>query len=273
MNIQKALIITPSRYIYLHNLDGPKYDAFDIIKLIENKDIQDEKKSKTDVQIITDEKPKKRSLKVSYDYKVKRQKCIRALENLYRNVEENSNILIYYSGHGSTQRSNNKEDNENIDQVLNLSDGSIITDNELRKYIVGNYPTKKNIKVIVIVDSCHSGDVLDLNFQYEQINDISDRFITLRNIQTQKEKQIMLISGCTPSQSTVDGPQGGAFTRALYEVLKNPKKDRKITLLILYSLIVEKLSYLRLYFGVNQDPQIYVSFDSNVQNFLDDIFN
>ena len=75
-------------------------------------------------------------------------------------------------------------------------------------------------------DSCYSGSVLDLKYQY--IDSLNYNNFTENSKQLETKGNVFMISGCTDKQTSADsvfnGKPNGAMTWSLLESLKN-KKD------------------------------------------------
>ena len=234
--MKKSLLIGISRYRYssLHSLDGVYHDIENISNTI--------KKfyPSTEISVLLDKdgftSPTKGNI-------------INAFKNIYNNVDEGDKIFIFYSGHGSNVPSTEKDEyDKNYDQAMNVLHNSIIVDNEINDLIVDKKP--KGVITYVIMDCCHSGDILDLNYKL-----VNGKFVKIRNSNDTTDGNIILISGCSAFQSTSDGPGGGAFTNRLIEIIN--KTDNNMTYSGLHEELEHKLEYLKTYFGMTQEPQVF----------------
>jgi len=182
------------------------------------------------------------------------------LSKLYQDVKPGEKILIYYSGHGSNVRTSSKDEyDQNFDQAMNVMNNQIVTDNEINDFITKNIPEKAEI--FLIFDCCHSGDIVDLKYKLK-----GERFCPIRKSLPDLDNNIVLISGCAFTQSTTDAPKGGAFTNRFLDVIKN---DKKVSYVDMYKTLQKNLNYLKVYFGMSQEPQI---FSSHVHKETDSIF-
>lgn len=187
------------------------------------------------------------------DIKPTKENILRELKNI-----KDKRVLIYYSGHGSNVKTTNKDDyDKNYDQVMNVLNNKYISDNELNDVVTKNIGC--NTELTVIMDCCHSGDILDLKYKF------IDEFIEIRKINESKNK-IVLVSGCAFTQYTVDAPKGGAFTGCLLKILE--KYNYKITFKELYNELSRGLNYLKTYFGLAQEPQIFSSKKLNKNDYF-----
>ncbi|KAI9176563.1 hypothetical protein LWI28_004338 [Acer negundo] len=88
-----------------------------------------------------------------------------AMRWLVQGCQSGDSLVFHFSGHGSRQRDFNNDEVDGYDETLCPLDyeteGSII-DDEISETIVR--PLTHGVKLHAIVDSCHSGTVLDLPF-------------------------------------------------------------------------------------------------------------
>ena len=110
-------------------------------------------------------------------------------------------LFFHYSGHGSQIKDTNGDDADGLDEVLIPSDyfsnNSIITDDEIKAIVNANL--KEGVKLIVLMDCCHSGTIFDLKYNYDTnwnpvVNDKSLNTIG----------DVIVISGCSDPQVSFD---------------------------------------------------------------------
>lgn len=151
-----------------------------------------------------------------------RKNIIQSLE-LLKDKSNNSildEIVIYYSGHGNQIKeiiSNNEIDG--MDEVivpLDWESDGLITDNKLHS-ILKNY--NENINVKCIFDSCNSGTILDLQYNYYYNTDNNSTNIIDRE-NNKLSNNIICISGCKDKQtSNVVLNSDGVWKSALTTIL------------------------------------------------------
>jgi hypothetical protein len=165
------------------------------------------------------------------------------LENLKKIVEISGDLeelLIYYSGHGTQVRDNDREEPDGKDEgivPIDYNDSGIITDDIL----YNNFFSKvdSNCRVVCVFDSCNSGSISDLDYSW--LSDGKKIYKTqLSNRQLQPiEKKIFVLSGCVDdkySYETVDPETShpcGALSLELRNVLKENNWILSIDLLII----------------------------------------
>ena len=220
----------------MSSLDGPYQDVMNMETYI---------KSKNSSSRIT------KMLDIDKSYiQPTRENILDYLKNLYNDVKPGEKVLIYYSGHGSNVKTNSKDEyDQNYDQAMNVMNNKIVTDNEINGYVTENIP--KKVEVYLIFDCCHSGDIVDLKYKLQK-----GIFKPIRKSLPDLDNKIVLMSGCAFTQSTTDAPKGGAFTNRFLDVIKD---NHKVSYLDLYNTLQKDLNYLKVYFGMSQEPQIFSS--------------
>ena len=126
-------------------------------------------------------------------------------------------LFFQYSGHGTQVKDWNGDEADGLDEALYSVKGTIITDDDINER-VKKVPTGSTL--VMIIDACHSGSMIDLPYQLEKgkIIKINDNKI---------DSNIICISGCRDNQVSMDVNDGfvayGAMSSALNAVLnKNP---------------------------------------------------
>lgn len=99
-------------------------------------------------------------------YKIPNKHNIRmALFWLVNGCQPGDSLVFHYSGHGSRQRNYNGDEVDGYDETLcplDFETQGMIVDDEINTTIVR--PLPRGVKLHAIIDSCHSGTVLDLPF-------------------------------------------------------------------------------------------------------------
>ena len=134
---------------------------------------------------------------------------------------------IHYSGHGSQVRDiNGDEITGGLDDVIVPVDyktaGFIVDD------LIFQYISQIQCPTMIIMDSCHSGTVCDLEWSFEYQNGSLFRR-TQNNQKNIKNTNIAMFSGCKDSGTsadiydTDDKKSEGAFTDSFLRALRNNK--------------------------------------------------
>lgn len=105
-------------------------------------------------------------------------------------------IFISYSGHGSNIKDKNSDETDGFDELIVPLDLKYITDDTLKTIIQNNL--KKDVSVVALFDSCNSGTVLDLKFQYLENTKYDTITENDKNLET--DGNIIMISGCRDNQ-------------------------------------------------------------------------
>ena len=133
-------------------------------------------------------------------------------------------LFFSYSGHGSyTLDRNNDEKNGTSetgnDEMIIASDLKGILDDELKSLIQNNL--KKNVTLFALFDSCFSGTVLDLKYQY--LDSLANDASTVNNNDSETIGNVIMISGCSDAQTSadayIDKKYQGAMTWAFISVI------------------------------------------------------
>jgi Caspase domain len=141
----------------------------------------------------------------------------RILKELVNLVKSNADsVFIHYSGHGTAITDTNKDETDGKDECIVPSDYStsgIISDDELNKALIGLKGTG-----IAVFDCCHSGTILDLQFN------------TINSANTATTSGgLYCFSGCLDNQlasetfADVPGLPQGAMTDAFISALRTLK--------------------------------------------------
>jgi metacaspase-1 len=167
-----------------------------------------------------------------------RENIIKHMHLLVKDNDENSRLYLHYSGHGSYVKDTNQDEIDQRDEVLcplDYSTNGMIIDDDLKKILVD--PLKEGAKLTAIVDSCHSGTILDLQVNYKiDTNDKRDRYtIDVDNHYKASKGNVMLLSGCLDNQTSADAYEEGKYQGAmtfsfLQTVNKLKAKNKTLTI-------------------------------------------
>ena len=129
-------------------------------------------------------------------------------------------LLVWsFSTHGQFIKDKNNEEKDGNDECLVAIDFELIVD-DVFNAIVKTY-LKANVTLVVIMDCCNSGTMLDLKYQYFDDDNYDNHTINEANDETLGN--VIMISGCKDNQTSTDAfidkiPQG-AMTWALLKTL------------------------------------------------------
>jgi hypothetical protein len=148
-------------------------------------------------------------------------------------------LFFSFSGHGSTTLDRNNDEKNGTsetgtsetgtsetgtsetgnDEMIIASDLKGILDDELKSLIQTNL--KKNVTLFALFDSCFSGTVLDLKYQY--LDSLANDASTVNNNDSETIGNVIMISGCSDAQTSadayIDKKYQGAMTWAFISVM------------------------------------------------------
>lgn len=153
-----------------------------------------------------------------------RENILKAFTELLSSAQEGDLLFVSYSGHGSYTLDKNGDENTLYDQLIIPSDFKAIVDDELKAIIQANL--KKGVTLFAMFDSCFSGSVLDLKYQYmDSLN--YDKY-TENDKELETNGNVFMISGCSDYQTSADAfinnKATGAMTWSFNEALKQNDK-------------------------------------------------
>lgn len=152
--------------------------------------------------------------------KPSRETILNAFKLLLVNAVAGDVLIFHYSGHGSYVRDKNREEMDGYDEAIVSNDMKYILDDEFKSLLV-NY-LKKDVTLFALFDSCHSGTMLDLRYQYMDSLHGGADVIYPKNLAT--AGKVYMMSGCMDQQTSADAfiqnKAQGAMTWALLESIK-----------------------------------------------------
>lgn len=128
-------------------------------------------------------------------------------------------VVVSFSGHGTNISDRNGDETDGKDECICPSDcqyAGIISDDELLSIFEKFNPSTR---IYVIIDSCHSGSMLDLPYSTNDTSSVSSNHIK------EIKPDIVMISGCMDPQVSADAYNyklqkfGGALTTSIINVL------------------------------------------------------
>jgi hypothetical protein len=237
-NKKNALLIGINYTNTSNQLNGCINDTIDVNNLLQQHNFNS-------IKIIND----------NTEIKPTKNNILNELKNLLTNAISGDILFFQYSGHGFyTKDTNNDEINTNYDEAIVPLDFNLITDDELKNII--NTNLKTGITLVALFDSCFSGSILDLKYQY--MDSLNDNNLTINDKVNVTNGNVILISGCNDKQTNADAYIGnnkynGALTYCFYALVKKYSDQNKQ--LTWRNLILEMRSLL-LDNGFDQIPQL-----------------
>ena len=197
-----------------------------------------------------------------YLYPTKKN-IIRHFEEFVLNKQDDDELWVHYSGHGSIRRDRSNDEKENIDSVLIPNDfqtNGVILDDDIYSII-----KDVNCRLFLLFDCCHSGSICDLPWSVQYV----DNKLIKTNINTNQHKNLNIyaISGSTDMQLSMEKynkflqKKVGALTNAFLMLLHNNKYNMAIE-----ELFIEICRYLS-YSGFEQTPILSCTSDEITYKF------
>jgi len=161
------------------------------------------------IKIFTDETP----------IKPTRANILAAFTQLLKSGVAGDILFFSYSGHGSYTADLNHDETSGNDEMIVPLDFKCIVDDELKALVQTHL--KKNVTLFALFDSCHSGTVLDLKYQY--LDSLQNNTNTQNTKETETIGTVIMLSGCTDEQTSadahIDKKYQGAMTWAFLAAL------------------------------------------------------
>ncbi len=171
----------------------------------------------TNVLMLSDDQNRTDKLPTKYN-------ILKGIEWLVSNNKPGEQLFFHYSGHGSYVTDTNGDEPDGKDECIipcDYNTNGYIVDDELHIELVNKV---KNAYLFAVMDNCHSGTALDLNYSYE--SDGSIKKIT-NNYTPYLGLNVVLLSGCADNQTSAVTTEKvnnrlincGALSWALYYTL------------------------------------------------------
>jgi hypothetical protein len=169
-----------------------------------------------------------------------KQNIINNLVNLVNNAKAGDVLWFHYSGHGTTVYDASGDEVETrTDSALCPLDyqaNGIITDDDIRSVLL---PLKKNVKLIIVLDSCYCGTGCDLKYNYRDLSYnkpnvnrknynpnqwVTKQILRLNNNYPECVGDIYSVSGSsdlqTSTETVINGQVVGALTNTMLNIFK-----------------------------------------------------
>jgi hypothetical protein len=133
-----------------------------------------------------------------------KENIINEFTNLLVNSISGDSLFFFYSGHGTNTTDLNRDELDGQDELLVPIDAvsiqTCIIDDQLNSIIKTNL--KPGVKLFTMFDSCFSGTVLDLKYNYIDSQNL-DKLTVNPNV-SDTVSQVFMISGCSDNQTSED---------------------------------------------------------------------
>jgi hypothetical protein len=108
-----------------------------------------------------------------------RENMINAMQWLVEGATRHDSLFFHYAGHGGQTAGADVDPEKGYDDVIfpvDYQQAGHIVDTDLNKYLV--YPLPQGCRLTSLFDSCHSGTVLDLPYQYHSNGRLAGKTIS-----------------------------------------------------------------------------------------------
>jgi hypothetical protein len=138
---------------------------------------------------------------------------IAQLHWLVQGAGNGDELFLHYSGHGGQKPDKASDEKDGKDETIlpcDFETAGQITDDEIHGLVVDSLP--KGARMWVIMDCCHSGTVLDLQFKVT-LNPDGSCAVNRRDGPSKRPAgEVIMISGCKDSQTSADISGGSLGT-------------------------------------------------------------
>jgi hypothetical protein len=132
-----------------------------------------------------------------------RLNMINELTNLLKNSKSGDTLFFLFSGHGTYTFDYSGDETDRYDEMivpLDFSTNSCISDDLLGSIVKNNL--KNGVTLFMLFDSCHSGTIVDLKYNYMNTDDNNKTTVNPKGFET--SGSVYVISGCRDNQTSAD---------------------------------------------------------------------
>jgi hypothetical protein len=141
-----------------------------------------------------------------------KENILNGLKNIIKNAEAGDILFFYFSGHGSYTYDKNADETDGRDEMIISLELQGILDDEIKTILINNM--KREVTIVGLFDSCHSGTILDLKYNYLDSNNY-DKY-TENDKTSECNGNVIMISGCmdlqTSAEAFIDNKIQGAMS-------------------------------------------------------------
>ena len=167
--------------------------------------------------------------KILTDYttiKPTKENILNSLKHMIADAVSGDILFFYFSGHGSYTYDRNGDETDGRDEMIISSDLQGVLDDELK--ITLSLNMKREVTIFGLFDSCHSGTMFDLKYNYLDSNNY-DKYTENEKV-SECNGNVIMISGCmdiqTSAESIIDNKAQGAMTWSFIECInKTPNSS------------------------------------------------
>jgi len=156
------------------------------------------------------------------DRKPTKANILNELKNLIVNAKAGDVLFFYYSGHGSYTYDKNRDETDGKDETIISLDLQEVLDDEVKTILLKNLP--REVTIIGLFDSCHSGTILDLKYIYLDSDSLRNDKYSENDKVSECNGNVIMISGCMDSQTSmeafIESKVQGALTWSFIDCIK-----------------------------------------------------
>lgn len=145
------------------------------------------------------------------DVKPTYDNILKEFKNLMVNSKAGDTLFFQYSGHGFYTRDRNRDETDRYDELIIPIDFIPIKDDMLKKMIEDYLP--ENVKLFALFDSCFSGTVMDLRYNY--LDSLNYNKLTENRRVPILNRDVIMLSGCNDNQTSADAYINNTFQGAM----------------------------------------------------------
>ena len=195
-------------------------------------------------------------LREDTDNKPTRTNIINSLTSIIAQSSKLTEIWIHYTGHGSQINDVNRDETDNLDEIivpLDYAENGVVTDD-----MIFNIIKNSKCPTMLIFDSCNSGTICDLMWNFNATSPTQVTAVKTNNTLIQNPN-IFCFSGCKDTQTSAEiyncysQQSCGAISNAISECLRFNKHNVDVK-----KLYLDVVSYIMLQ-GLTQIPQLSTS--------------
>lgn len=191
-----------------------------------------------------------------------KQNIVNSIIEILDNSKEGDLVCFYYSGHGSNIMDRNNDEKDRRDEVIVPLDLNYLLDDELKQIFNANL--KPNVTAFCIFDSCFSGSVLDLKFNYLYLKNKTK--VVINNKQLQAPGNIIMISGCNDRQYSTETTLNGDKVQGALTWFFNQMIEKQGEKNISWKNLLRKIKFSLMNNNFTQSPQLSADDKFNIDS-------
>ncbi|EPQ53884.1 peptidase C14, partial [Gloeophyllum trabeum ATCC 11539] len=146
-----------------------------------------------------------------------KENILNAMRWLVNDAQPNDSLFIHYSGHGEQTRDLEGDEVDGLDEAilpLDHQKAGMIIDDLMNEMMVR--PLPRGCRLTAVFDSCHSGSMLDLPFQYNSGGGLKPSQVTpgFRKARS-TPADVVSFSGCKDTETSAETCEEGLFVGAM----------------------------------------------------------